>query len=72
VTQGVAKWYDTVVVSIVDDIKELENVNIELLDESIDGFRESIYAMSEGNADEESLDELLTLCDSIKKEIGIN
>jgi len=66
----VEKWHDEVITAIQDDLKDLERENLNLLDEHISGFQEIIDNVSENNLDVEKINELTTLLDVTKIEIG--
>jgi len=70
ITEAVEKWHDEVITAIQDDLKDLERENLNLLDEHISGFQEIIDNVSENNLDVEKINELTTLLDVTKMEIG--
>jgi GTPase SAR1 family protein len=70
VTEAVKKWHDEVLDAIQKDLKNLEKENLNLLDEHISGLQEIIDNVSKNDFDDERIDELTTLLDTVKVEIG--
>jgi len=70
VTKGVEKWHDEVLTAIKDDLNDLKKENLTLQDERISGFRKIIDSMSERDNNDERIDELITMLDATRTEIG--
>jgi len=70
VTESVEKWHDEVLNAIQNDLNELKRENLSLLDEYISGLQKDIDEYSKSDRNYEGIDELTTILDATRMEIG--